>query len=690
MKTKLLTAFTILLLLTTFGLQLSGQEALSEKDARMAWWREARFGMFIHWGLYSIPAGEWKGDTGHAEWIRTTARIPLEEYDKFVQQFNPVKFNAEEWVKAAKDAGMKYIVLTSKHHDGFCLWDSDQTDFDVMSTPFKRDILKELADACRKYDMRICWYHSIMDWHHPDYLPRRDWEKDRSAEGADFDRYVQYLKNQIHEILTKYGDISILWFDGEWESTWNHDRALDLYNYIRSFNKNIIINNRIDVFREGMAGLSSNEKALGDYGTPEQEIPDTGLPGVDWESCMTMNDHWGYNANDHNWKTAGQLIYNLVDIASKGGNYLLNVGPTSEGVFPPESIERLKTIGKWMKINGASIYGTQAGPFKNPAWGKCTQKETEGGTRLFLHIFGNPQAGKINLPGLMNETVKAFLLSDKSETPLTITRKNGSVEITLPQSGLDEICTVVVLDMKGKPEIIDKPEFSFRYDAASDKVEISLVSASTKPDLNVYYSTDGTLPTDNMSVFTKPVMLKLPVTLKAVSYIGKKRVGNVAEVSLPVSFGKTVTLDNLPSEKYSAGGPASLTDGIRGSKKFADGRWLGFEGSDAVACIDLGKKTAIRSINLGYLVNTGSWIFEPVEITVETSVNGEKYTTALTRKYNAALWKQADGIREFADVFPEVNARYVKVTVKNRGVCPATHPGNGGKAWIFLDEISVE
>ncbi len=688
MKTFLFKSSAILLLLF-INLNVYSQESQSGKDERMAWWRDARFGMFIHWGLYSIPAGEWKGDKSHAEWIRTTAQIPLEEYNKFVGQFNPVKFNAEEWVLAAKDAGMKYIVLTSKHHDGFCLWDSDQTDFDVMGTPFKRDILKELADACRKYDMRICWYHSIMDWHHPDYLPRREWETGRTTEGADFDRYVQYLKNQVHEILTKYGDISILWFDGEWESTWNHERAVDLYNYIRSFNTKVIINNRIDVSRDGMAGMSSNQQALGDYGTPEQEIPDTGIPGVDWESCMTMNDHWGYNAADQNWKSSSQLIQNLVDIASKGGNYLLNVGPTSEGVFPPESIERLKVIGKWMKANGSAIYGTQAGPFENLAWGRCTQKQTDQGTRLFLDVF-SPAPAKISLPGLMNEPVKAWLLSDASQTALTITRKNGSPEITLPTSGLDDICSVIVLDIKGKPEVVKGPEFSYQYDPASDKVEIRQLPGISRPDLTVYYTTDGTVPTDKMQAFSKPVTLKLPVDFKAVTYIGKKRTGDMTDIRLPLSFGKSVTLLKEPSEKYKAQGTASLTDGIQGSKKFNDGRWLGFEGDDMEAVIDLGKKTAIHSVGLNYIVNTGSWIFEPLNITVETSGDGKKYTTVLTKKNNAALWKQPDGVKQFSDVFPETNARYVKVTVSNRVTCPENHPGKGGKAWIFLDEISIE
>ena len=268
-------------------------ESKAEKDTRMQWWREARFGMFIHWGLYSIPAGEWKENTNHAEWIRTTAQIPVEEYDKFVSQFNPVKFNAAEWVRLAKDAGMKYIVITSKHHDGFCLFDSKYTDFDVMSTPFKRDILRELADACRREGIKMCWYHSIMDWHHPDYLPRREWEKDRSAHGADFNRYFQHVKNQLKELLTNYGEIGVLWFDGEWEATWNTRYGKDLYNYVRSLQPSIIINNRVGAGRSGMEGFTKEGEFAGDFGTPEQEIPATGLPGIDWETCMTMNDHWG-------------------------------------------------------------------------------------------------------------------------------------------------------------------------------------------------------------------------------------------------------------------------------------------------------------------------------------------------------------------------------------------------------------
>ncbi len=269
--------FALLLVTCATGL-LAQRETPGEHDARMQWWREARFGMFIHWGLYSIPAGEWKGRTDHAEWIRTTAQIPLAEYEGFVSQFNPVKFNADEWVRTAKAAGVKYIVITSKHHDGFCLFDSKYTDFDVASTPFHRDILKELADACHRQDIKICFYHSIMDWHHPDYLPRRDWEKDRTTEGADFNRYVTYMKNELRELLTNYGDIGVLWFDGEWENTWNQDYGRDLYAYVRSLQPKIIVNNRVGAARNGMQGLTKEGEFGGDFGTPEQEVPATGIP----------------------------------------------------------------------------------------------------------------------------------------------------------------------------------------------------------------------------------------------------------------------------------------------------------------------------------------------------------------------------------------------------------------------------
>lgn len=443
---KALTTILIFLFIITYG--CVNDSIKNDADDRMNWWREARFGMFIHWGLYAVPAGEWEGTTNHAEWIRTTAQIPLENYDEFVYQFNPVQFDAEQWVKMAKDAGMKYIVITSKHHDGFCLFDSEYTDFDVMSTPFKRDILKELSDACARQNIVMCWYHSIMDWHHNDYLPRRHWETDRPTENADLDRYVEeYLKKQLAELTVNYGKIGVLWFDGEWEDTWTHEKGVDLYNYVRGLQEDIIINNRVDKGRQGMQGMTKEGEFKGDFGTPEQEIPDTGLPGIDWETCMTMNNHWGYNKYDDNWKSSKELVQKLVDIASKGGNFLLNVGPKADGTFPEVSIERLKAIGDWMDIYGESIYGTSASPFSNLEWGRCTRKEDGKSTRLYLHVFDWPDDNKLTVPAFDNKIKNAFIMDGMVKTGFK--RQEDKIIIDLPTEAPDEYSSVIILDVKG-------------------------------------------------------------------------------------------------------------------------------------------------------------------------------------------------------------------------------------------------
>ena len=518
---------------SSFGSSVYAQKK-KDDDARMKWWRDARFGMFIHWGLYSIPAGEWGTRKNDAEWIRTTAQIPVDVYDKFVKEFNPIKFNAEQWVKMAKNAGMKYIVITTKHHDGFCLFDSKYTDFDVMSTPFKRDIMKELADAAHKEGIKICWYHSIMDWHNPDYLPRRDWEKDRPVTGADFKRYVQYLKNQLKELVTKYGDIGILWFDGEWESTWDHKYGKEIYDYVRSLQPSIIINNRVDVGRSGMAGLTKKGEFSGDYGTPEQEIPATGLPGVDWETCMTMNDHWGYNKYDNNWKSGKELIRMLADIASKGGNFLLNVGPTAEGVFPDSSIERLKEIGDWMKVYGESIYSTKASPFKFLEWGRCTQKPIPGGTRLYLHVFEWPEDGELELPGIFNVPEEAYLLNDTDKKKLDVEREEDAIVIHIPKQAPNEINSVVVLDIKGMPDISNPPVIQAEYNQFIKDIKVKVTS--DRPNVEIRYTTDGSTPSDKSPLYKNPILLKESATITARCFRNREA------VSAPIadSFTKVV------------------------------------------------------------------------------------------------------------------------------------------------------
>ena len=422
------------------------------KDDRMDWWRNDRFGMFIHWGLYAVPAGEWKGEkvSGIGEWIMENGHIPVSEYEPLAGQFNPVKFDAEQWVQIAKNAGMKYIVITSKHHDGFCLWDTKYTDYDVMdATPFKRDILGELAQECRKQGIRLCFYHSIMDWHHPDaqapFYPKYN---DTSKSNPNFDRYVEYyLKGQLKELVQNYGPLGILWFDGEWVKDWTRESGWDMFEYCLSLQPDIIVNNRVGNGRQGMRGLSKSDEFAGDYGTPEQEIPATGLPGVDWETCMTMNDTWGYKSYDNNWKSREDLLHKLVDIASKGGNFLLNVGPTAEGLIPGPSVERLAAIGEWMKVNSESIYGTTASPLGEVPWGRCTAKPG----KLYLHVFDWPSNGKLEVSGLKNKVKNAYLLADKKRSELLVTRESKEkIVITVPSKAADPVNTVIVLEINNK------------------------------------------------------------------------------------------------------------------------------------------------------------------------------------------------------------------------------------------------
>ncbi|MEM1134707.1 MAG: alpha-L-fucosidase [Bacteroidota bacterium] len=425
------------------------EESEAAKAQRMAWWKEDRFGMFIHWGLYAVPAGEWnsKRTESIGEWIMHHLNIPIKEYEKFAPQFNPTKFKAEEWVAIAKNAGMKYIVITSKHHDGFALFDSKVTDWDIIdASPYEKDLLKELAAACEKEGIKLCFYHSIMDWHHPDaqamFEPNYNRSRQDTVVNPNFPRYVEeFMKPQLKELLTNYGDIGVLWFDGEWVPDYTTEMGKEVYQFVRELQPDIIINNRVDKGRQGMAGLDKEGDFAGDFGTPEQEIPETGIPGVDWESCMTMNDTWGFKSFDDNWKSNETLIQNLVDIASKGGNFLLNVGPTAEGLIPEASEERLNAMGEWMKVNGESIYGTSASPVEAPEWGRVTKK----GSTLYLHVFDWPANGKLNLSGINGEVKSASLLADKAS--LTTASEGETMSIDLPSKAPDTICSVIKVEM---------------------------------------------------------------------------------------------------------------------------------------------------------------------------------------------------------------------------------------------------
>ena len=453
---KLLQIIAVCMLLFNFGCESKvkkGSKDSEEKsvvklsdDERMEWWRDARFGMFIHWGAYAIPGGERNGEVckGGAEWVMDKLDYTIEDYEKEVTaKFNPVKFDADAWVKMAQDAGMKYIVLTSKHHDGFCLWDSEITDYDVMeASPFKRDIVKELSEACKKADMRFCLYHSIVDWHHPQaqapLFPNYNaGQKDQTVVNPEFPKYYEnYLKPMVGELLTKYDNVDVIWFDGDWIADYTTEMGKDFYSYIRSVKPNVIVNNRVDKGRNGMEGMDKEGEFAGDFGTPEQEIPATGIDS-DWEACMTMNGSWGYKPSDKNWKSDTKLIQNLVDIVSKGGNFLLNIGPDAQGLFPQESIDRLKSIGEWTKANSEAIYGAKASPFARPEWGRYTSKSSV----VYAHVFDWPKDGRLVLDA--NIKIKSASLLSTPTSELLVNTDDNGVSIQVPVSAPDRSASVI-------------------------------------------------------------------------------------------------------------------------------------------------------------------------------------------------------------------------------------------------------
>jgi alpha-L-fucosidase len=426
--------------------------ASAPRDERMQWWRDARFGMFIHWGVYAVPAGEYKGQRSKeiGEWIMSWANIPRSEYAQFPPRFNPVKFDAAEWVRIAKSAGMKYLVITSKHHDGFSMFDSAVSDYDIINaTPYKKDPMRALRDECEKQGIKFAFYYSIMDWHHPSQYVKAAGKhetagnnKNEMREGQK-DVYVTYMKAQLHELITKY-DPAVLWFDGEWVDWWTEADGKDLYQYVRRLKPSILINNRVGKGRKGMEGLNKDDQEYaGDFGTPEQRIPPSGIPGVDWESCMTMNTTWGFKSYDDQWKSVETLVRHVIDTASKGGNYLLNVGPTAEGLIPQPSVQRLEGIGAWMKVNGEAIYLTTAAPFKTELpWGRATAKAG----RLYLHVFDWPASGTLMVPGYSGRVRRAYLMANPA-ADLRVEPSIDGLQIQVPPAAPDPIATVIVLEL---------------------------------------------------------------------------------------------------------------------------------------------------------------------------------------------------------------------------------------------------
>ena len=361
-----------------------------------------------------------------------------------------MKFDAEEWARIAKDAGIRYLVITSKHHDGFCMFDSRATDWDIVDgTPYHKDPLQALSRACKKAGIKFCTYHSILDWHHPAQMPNPDAKDPHAALASNAMRpgrkqeYLDYMRTQLTEILDRL-DPAVLWFDGEWVNWWTEEDGRALYAFLRRKKPTLIVNNRIGKGRKGMEGLSKDQSYSGDFGTPEQQIPPSGLPGVDWESCMTINDTWGYKSTDHNWKTATDLIQKLSDIASKGGNFLLNVGPTSEGEIPPASVERLAEMGKWTRVNGPAIYGTGPSPFSKPLpWGRATTRPG----MLYLHVHQWPTSGRLAVPAVGGRVKRAHLLADRSRQRLRIEDAGAWLTIAVPSAAPDPHVSVIALEV---------------------------------------------------------------------------------------------------------------------------------------------------------------------------------------------------------------------------------------------------
>ncbi len=411
-------------------------------EERLQWWREARFGMFIHWGLYAVLAGEWKGQKtpGLGEWIMRDLKIPISEYEQLAKQFNPVRFDAEAWAELAKEAGMKYLVITAKHHDGFCMFDSPSNPYNIVQqTPFKRDPMKELAAACHKRGIKMCFYYSQdLDWHAPGGAGH--WEEVGTGDDwtnyarpkEDFQKYLDtVVKPNLTELLTTYGPIGLIWFDVP--VTMSREQSIELRDFVHRLQPACLVSGRVG-------------HNAGDYGSLGDNVHPVGRLTGAWETPATLNNTWGFKKDDHHWKSLDQVLTLLVNGASKGVNYLLNVGPTAEGVIPQPSVDVLKQVGAWLRRNGEAIYGTQASPFfQDPSWGRVTMK----GTTLYLLIQPRPP-GDLTLYGLQNR-VRSIRVLGAPDARIAFHQHGDTLTLAWPANPPEPIISVVALTVDGTP-----------------------------------------------------------------------------------------------------------------------------------------------------------------------------------------------------------------------------------------------
>ncbi len=604
---KLLILCVVLIQTSILIAQWGGGEKyhdLKPNKESMEKFEKMRFGIFMHWGP-SIMRGTSSWGRGNHPYD-FAPKVPINEFDSLYLQFNPVLFDANDWISTVKKSGAKYYVITTKHHDGFCIWDSEYTDYDIMSTPYKRDVLMELSEECYKQGILFGTYYSICDWHHPEY-PGRYGGDPRPRESSDMNKYKEYLYHQMDELVDKY-KTNILWFDGSWESDWTHEDGMDLYKYLKDKNDKMIINNRVDKKQNLLQRTQDAEKYAGDYKTPEQEIGEyeNQLP---WESCITITEGaWHYKPQAR-IKTVKELINTLVQTVGSGGNLLLNIGPMPDGRLEMFQKKRLLSLGKWLENNGESIYETDGGPFKPNEYIVSTRK----GNKIFIHILDWPE-NEILIPQIDKEIIKSYVLNGNE---FEISYKDKMMEVSIPIEQRKSFNTILVFEIEGNPLEIDDEE---------------------------------------------------PIQFKDL---------------------KSVVINKEPTQKYRGSGAKSLIDKKTGIAHNLFEHWIGYEEESFETVIDLSRVKIINKVKVGCLQNQDKWIFLPQKI--EVSVSEDNINFNVVGQKEIELIQSNNASREEVGIsLNNVEARYIKINIQNRGVCPEWHKGAGGKAWLFVDEILVE